>query len=497
MTSNRRDILRAVLRDDFEAFIEAVFLTLLPSGTFVPSWHISALAYVLREVAEGRCTRLAINLPPRHLKSICASVALPAWILGHDPTRSIICASYSEELAKKHARDCRLIMESSWYKALFPGTRLSRRKNTELEITTTKHGFRLTTSVGGTLTGRGADVMIIDDPIKASDGESEAARRAVNDWYDVAALNRLNDKARGAIVIAMHRLHEDDITGHAVERSKQFRVLSLPAIAEEETRIPIGPDRFHTRKAGEALSPEREDLETLARVKAEMGSRAYSAQYQQAPMPAAGNFFKASWLKTYKTPPAIENLRIIHSWDVAMTNRETADYSVGTIWGITGEHHLYLLEVVRGRWELPDLKRQVLSTAERYRPEAILIEDVSVGTALLQEMRRDNHHNFIGCKAEKDKMTRAYSTQTTFEAGNVYLPEESLWLSEFTRELLGFPSTRHDDQVDSVVQFINWQKDRRDVVVAWVPATRGQRSKWQLDDDFLQRASWMDLSRRW
>ena len=479
MTSgNSRALLRAVLRHDFEAFIEAVFQILHPGSTLVPSWHISAIAYALTEVAQGRCKRLALNLPPRHLKSICASVALPAWILGHDPTRSIICAGYSEDLAKKHARDCRQIIESPLYRDVFPGTRLSRRKNTELEITTTRQGFRLTTSVGGTLTGRGGDFLIIDDPIKASEGESQPARRAVNEWFDVSALNRLNDKATGAIVIAMHRLHEDDLTGHVLERSKRFTTLSLPSIAEEETQIPIGPNRFYLRKAREVLSPDREDLETLTEMKEEMGSRAFSAQYQQAPMPAEGNIIKDVWLKSYKYPPATDKLRIIHSWDVAMTNSLTADYSVGTVWGITGDNHFYLLDVIRGRWELPDLKRQIIAAAERQRPEAILIENVSLGTALLQDLRRGPHFNFIGCNAEKDKRTRAYSATTTIEAGKVFLPEEAPWLAELKRELLGFPNTRHDDQVDSVVQFIVWQNRSDCVIIPFVVADFYEPSKW-------------------
>ena len=177
MTSDGR-LLQALLRNDFRVFVEKVFMTLTPGQTFIRSWHLEAIAYQLERVRRGEIKRLIINMPPRSLKSIMASVAFPAFILGRDPTRRIICASYSGELAKKHSNDFRAVFDLAWYRSTFPGTRVGPFKNNETEIELTERGFRLATSVGGTLTGRGGDIIIIDDPLKPDDALSETKRSA-------------------------------------------------------------------------------------------------------------------------------------------------------------------------------------------------------------------------------------------------------------------------------------------------------------------------------
>jgi len=183
MSTFERRALSLALRYDLETFIHRAFQTIAPAQQYLLNWHIRAMAWHLEQCATGRIKRLLITLPPRHLKSICASAAFPAWVLGHDPTKRIICASYSAELAAKHARDSRGIMESTWYRSIFPQTRLSREKNAEMDFMTTRQGFRYTTSVGGTLTGRGAGLIILDDPIKPEDAMSDIRRAAVNEWY--------------------------------------------------------------------------------------------------------------------------------------------------------------------------------------------------------------------------------------------------------------------------------------------------------------------------
>src|SRR6266853_5566735 len=225
-------LLEAMLRHDFPSFVAKTFSTLCPGEIYLDNWHLECLTWRLSQTAERKRVRLIINLPPRSLKSIVASVALPAWLLGQNPSRRIIEVSYSDELARKHARDTRTILEAPWYRRAFPATRVSPRKNTETEFTTTRQGFRLATSIGGTLTGRGGDVIIIDDPIKPGDAESEAERRRVNEWYDKTLYSRLDDKEAGAIILVMQRLHEDDLTGHLIEKG-EFEVLSLSAIATE------------------------------------------------------------------------------------------------------------------------------------------------------------------------------------------------------------------------------------------------------------------------
>ena len=223
------------------------------------------MASRLEACRQGKIRRLIVNQPPRSLKSQAVSVAFVAWLLGHDPTKQVICASYGQDLADKHARDCRTLMMSDFYQRLFPQTRLSPEKQSVNEFMTTAQGFRMSTSVGGVLTGRGADVIILDDPLKPDDALSETRRNSLNEWYDNTLLSRLNNKETGIIIIVMQRVHQDDLVGHVRERGN-WEVLSLPAIAEEDEEhlieSPLGR-RWFRRKAGEALQPERESLETL------------------------------------------------------------------------------------------------------------------------------------------------------------------------------------------------------------------------------------------
>jgi hypothetical protein len=224
--------LEALLRSDFRAFVHKVFATLSPGQTYVSAWHVEAIAWRLEQVRRGEVRRLIINMPPRSLKSITASVAFPAFILGHDPSRRIICVSYSGDLTKKHSNDFRAVLEVPWYRRTFPNARTGPYKNSETEIELTARGFRLATSIGGTLTGRGGDIIIIDDPLKPDDALSETKRSAANHWFANTLLSRLDDKRTGAIVVVMQRVHMDDLTGFLLSQSDEWEVLSLPAIAE-------------------------------------------------------------------------------------------------------------------------------------------------------------------------------------------------------------------------------------------------------------------------
>ena len=255
--SDQEVVLRSILRRDLAAFVHKTFGTVSPGDSFSPNWHIEAICHELMKVLNGETKRLIISIPPRHLKSICTSVALPAWVLGQDPTRRIICVSYANELAVKHANDTRAVMASDWYANLFPATKIASQKNTETEIMTTKRGFRFSTSVGGTLTGRGGNLIIVDDPIKPADAMSDTTRERVNEWCGSTLMSRLDDKERDAIVLVMQRLHEGDLAGHLLQQGG-WKHLNLPAIAEIEERIEIGRGRHHIRQVGDLLHPARE-----------------------------------------------------------------------------------------------------------------------------------------------------------------------------------------------------------------------------------------------
>jgi hypothetical protein len=291
----------AVLRSDLGLFAERCFLELNPQAVFLPNWHIEVIAAKLAAVHAGKIQRLIINLPPRHLKSLLASIAFPAWRLGHDPSAQILCVSYAQDLADKLARDCRSIMMSPWFRRIFP-TRLAPHRHAVQEFITTRQGYRLATSTGGVLTGRGADFILVDDPLKPEEALSKARRDATNDWYANTLYSRLNDKRRGAIVIIMQRLHEDDLVGHVLGQ-EPWEVVCFPAIAEadevHEIETVWGPQRF-IRRQGEALHPARESLATLAHIRRTIGEYNFAGQYQQSPAPLGGGLVKAEWFKRYR-----------------------------------------------------------------------------------------------------------------------------------------------------------------------------------------------------
>ena len=448
----------AILRTDLAVFVRKAFGTVCPGTPFVPNWHLDALCNALTKVTMGETRRLIIEIPPRHLKSICASVALPAWLLGQDPTRQIISVCYAKDLAIKHANDCRAVMNSDWYRRVFPGTRLDPSKNTETEVMTTKRGFRMSTSVHGTLTGRGASLIIIDDPIKPADAMSAAVRERVNEWCSSTLFSRLNDKRHDAIILVMQRLHVNDLAGHLLPQGG-WEHLSLPAIAESDERIETGPGQYHIRRSGELLHPARESADVLDRIKKEMGSAAFAAQYQQSPVPPGGNMIKWNWFGWYDKKENLNYDDIIVSWDTAMKPTELSDYSVATIWGKKGDFY-YLLELIRLHLAYPELRRKVKEIYSGWLEPTILIEDAGSGTSLIQDLRAENIP-VIGIKPKGDKVMRMNAQLARLEAGAVHLPLNAPWLGDFKTEVLAFPDGAHDDQVDSMCQALSWMSRPR------------------------------------
>ncbi|MBO6718884.1 MAG: phage terminase large subunit [Rhizobiaceae bacterium] len=459
MTVTDRRVFDALLRDRLIAFTERCFSELMPAQKYHHNWHLEAIAWHLEEVAAGRIKRLIITLPPRSLKSLFASVALPAWMLGHDPHRRIICATYGRTLATDHANHFRRIMKTGWYRSLFPWMQVDPRKDTEEEVRTTAGGYRLTATVGGALTGRGGSIVIIDDAMKAADAQSEVARHNVNSWFDETLLSRLDDKRNDAIVIVMQRLHVDDLVGHVLQTGDWVH-LDLPAVGDEAVSVPIGRGRFYHREAGELLHPEREPQKVLDELRASMGSVAFSAQYQQQPVPPGGNLIKWAWFGTYAERPSKKNYtaKIVQSWDTASKSTQLADYSVG-VTALVDKDAIYILDVVRERLDYPALKKRIVREKERWNADIVLIEDKGSGQSLIQDLRADR----IVAKPiqpEGDKIVRMSACSDRIEAGAVLLPTAAPWLDEFRAELMAFPNGKHDDQADALSQLINWKRTK-------------------------------------
>jgi len=446
---------RLLLQNDFHTFLHRCFCEHNPRTPFLDNWHIAVLAAKLENVRLGRTKRLIVNLPPRYLKSHAASIAFPAWWLAHDPAAQLLCVSYGQELSDKLSRDCRTLMTSAFYESHFP-TRLSPTRAAVEEFATTGQGFRLATSVGGVVTGRGGEAIIIDDPLKPEEAVSDNARARLNDWYDNTLYSRLNNRRKGAIVIIMQRLHEDDLVGH-VMRQEEWDVVSFPAIAEADESHLVETwrgKRVFGRKAGEPLHEAREPIDELERLKRALGGYNFAGQYQQTPSPAGGGMVKRDWFLYYDAAPERFE-RIVQSWDTANKATELADYSVCTTWGVKKKHY-YLVKVLRQKLNYPELKRAVRAEAELFRPETVLIEDRASGTQLIQELINDGLYQVKKVAPEGDKVMRLHAQTAAIENGFVHLPREAPWLETYLAEMMAFPRGRHDDQVDSTAQALAW-----------------------------------------
>ena len=460
-----RDLLNALLRSDFKSFLYRCMLTLNPGAAFIPNWHIEAICHQLQRVRAGEVTRLIINLPPRYLKSLTVSVIFPAFLLGHNPQLKIFGISYANELSAKHAADFRAIVESTWYRRAFTNMRVSRAA--ESDVFTSKRGFRRSTSVNAALTGLGGDLFIIDDPQKPVDAQSETLRNGVTQWFSNTLRSRLDNKETGVIILVMQRVHLLDLTGYLTESSDEWTVLSLPAIAEADESIPLGSGKCYPRRAGEALHPTYESLSTLEKLRNEVGSDVFAAQYQQAPVPPGGAMIRKQWLRYYDVAPErTYRTKVIQSWDTAAKNGAQNDWSVCTTW-LIHEKHFYLLDVTRGRYEYPRLRETAAALAERFKPSVIMIEDASTGIALAQELRQAGTFAVRPIPVERDKIGRLYVQQAKFEAGLVLFPKAARFLAELETELLTFPQGKTDDQVDSISQALAY-KPGYDASLSWV-----------------------------
>lgn len=454
----------ALLRQDLSSFIVRAFQEVSPQTPYMHNWHIDLIASKLRQVADGKIKRLIINIPPRNLKSISASVAFPAWLLGHYPHLKIICASYAYDLAHKHALDCRQVMMSPWYQETFLNTTLSSGRLAVSDFMTTMGGGRMAVSTGGGITGRGADVLIIDDPLKPDDAPSDLMRKSANDWFDGTAYTRLNSKKDGAIIIIMQRLHLDDLVGHVMEKGG-WELLSLPAIAQEYTEHSFTTflgKRTVIRHPGEPLHGERESLETLAAIKANISEYQFYSQYQQSPVPMGGGMIKTEWLQRYEAHELPETFEmIVQSWDTASKVNNFSDYSVGITLGMKNKK-IYVLDVKRARMDFPSLRRASIELHNQYKPQTILIEDASSGIQLVQDLKEQGIYCVKPIRPEGDKQTRLFAQASLFESGKIHLPTKAHWVDDFIHELTAFPSAKFDDQVDAVSQALTYLRDRLD-----------------------------------
>jgi predicted phage terminase large subunit-like protein len=453
-------LIEEAVKINFSCFIHKCFETINPGIEYQPNWHIDLIAEKLEAVREGKIKRLIINMPPRALKSVCVSVAWPAWLLGISPTCRIIVASYSQVLSIKHSLDCRSIMESSWYKEMFPNTRLSNKHNTKSKFLTTDFGFRFATSVGGSITGEGADYLIIDDPHNPTHIHSKRQREKVKTWYEQTFATRLNDKKKGAIILVMQRLHEGDLAGILLASSKRWQHLKLPAIAKELQEFELNGKK-HVFRPGELLHSIREEIAELNDIEEELGSHNFAAQYLQEPISNHSSLLKREDIIFYNELSEFEY--IVQSWDTAIKVTSSSDYTVCTTWGVQ-QNKYYLIDMLRAKYEYSELKRTIIHQAEKYRPKLLIIEDKASGQSIIQDLVIETNIHIKKYKPVKDKITRFAATIPYFESGRILLSKNAVWVSVFLEELMAFPNSQNDDIIDSVSQFIDVIKNHKNTI---------------------------------
>lgn len=455
--SRRRDLFR---------FTWGAFEVLHGAATpFLPNWHVEAICYELGRVVDCENRNLLVTLPPRHLKTICTSIALPAFLLGRNPDAKIIIVTYSADLSNDIFVKLKQLMSSDYYRRLFPNVRY-RASGPDLKVAGYAGAVRVT-SVGGSITGFGGDYIIMDDLMKAADAESETERENVREYIRGTLLSRLNNKATGCLIAVQQRLHEDDAAAF-LKSFGTFHHLNLPAVAVERETIRIGKNKVHHREVGEILFPQNESRETLAVYRNIMSPRVFETQYQQNPIPDGGGMLDWGIFKTYDHEVTRNMFRqVVQSWDTAWSEELEADFSVCTTWGHR-EEGWYLLDLFRGQLSYNALKRRILFEHQRWRPDKILIERAGSGVSLLTELRREEKlpgSMLVPMRPVNNKEVRFAAAVSRITDGNFYLPAAAPWLAELRKECLQFPGGRHDDQVDSVSQFLTYLGERRVAVL--------------------------------
>jgi len=445
-------IVEAACRTDFLSFFQWCFHILHPGSTLNMNWHHCSIAWHLELVLRGQIKRLIIMAPPRTLKSLMTSVAFSAFLLGDNPGERIIGISHSSDLQIKFSNDFRTIVESERYQRLFPRMKLS--KNTQTEVHTSQGGYRYARSAEGSLTGIGGGFLILDDYQKPLDVVSDARRISTNANYYGTVASRTDNQHTGAVVVVGQRLHPDDHIGTLLRSAERWHALTLPAIAEKDECIPIGPGRWHFRRVGDLLHPEQQSREFLEALRSQ-DPEVYAAQYQQSPIPPGGFLIRRDQVQycdelPKRTPSSV----YLQSWDTGQKPGEMNSRSA-CLDILVQDNKYFIAHVLVGQWEYYELERRLLSRANEQKPDAILIEDAGFGTALIGLKRKELP--IIAVQPEGDKKTRLLQQMAKFTNAQVFLLKTAPGRTDLETELLSFPGGRRNDLVDALSQALSYK----------------------------------------
>lgn len=438
-------------------------LAYLDDPTWICAPHLALLNIKLMEVARGAINRLMVFLPPRHGKSTLVSQYFTAWFIGNWPDKRVILSSYEADFAATWGRKSRNILEE-YGKDIF-GVELSSDSSAanRWDIAGRKGGM-ITAGYGGAITGKGADIYIIDDPIKNPEqAHSKTVREHQDDHYKSVIRTRMEPS--GAIILILTRWNEDDLAGRRLremaEGGERWEVLSFPAIAKENDIL--------GRKPGDALFPQRYPVEALLNIKKSIGAYWWAALYDQDPRPDEGNIFKRQWWKYYKSSDVKPEdfTRIIQSWDMAFKDTAASCYVSGQVWGEKGADK-YLLDQKRDKLDFVATLEAFQMLSKKWpRSSAKLVEDKANGPAVIASLRH-KISGIIPVTPHGSKEARAHAITPYIEAGNIYLPQDARWIDDFVNECSAFPNAAYNDQVDSMTQALDYLTRHGDLKVVWL-----------------------------
>lgn len=450
---DRNEIGRAVMRKHFYHFLTYAFEQIHPATPLSVQPYLEAFCFQLEACARHECRRLVVNMPPRQLKSFTL-VCLQAWMLGHDPGLQIVTVAYGEELSRTQTEWFRRIVRAPWYRNLFPAMRIAERRDRIEEIGTTQGGARRAASIGGTLTGLGGDVIFCDDLMKGQDAYSHVHREVVDRFVHEVLLTRFNNPAEGVLIAALQRLHSDDVSVTLLGL-EGVRHLVLPAIATLPATYDLIAGRVWNREEGDLLDPVRAPQHVLDEIRLRR-PMVFAAQYQQAPESDSTRMLDLNQMRFVATTPDWERMLVrVQFWDTAQEVDTQNDWSVGTCWGFH-DGVWYLLDLVRGKWSFPDLKRMVGAFSARWSADRVYIEYASSGPQIVQQFNSEGRRDVLGRKVLEPKLIRFYTSTGFLLSEKVAIHDGQAWTNDFRRELGAFPQADHDDIADSVSLFANF-----------------------------------------
>lgn len=506
---------RKVYEDSFYEFVKRAFKVLEPSTIFSDSPFIKEICNQLeKEIKrfpaqkkkglskkkkkamkpEDKDRDIVINIPPRSLKSFICSICFPAWGWTKRPYLKFVCSSYSKELSADLARDCRTLIESTWYQSNWgdvdflnrtrPIVKLLISQKSKVNFGNTEGGKRFSTSVGGTATGFGGDFVICDDLQNQKQSNSESARKDAWEHYTKTLSSRLNQPKTGSFIIVQQRLHEEDITGklkgeslpqetpeeitaknkHLIKFHRKYRYICLPADLtqpeNEELLFPKDLKKLYTNKY---LSPKRLGIEELSNLQSMLGSYEYAGQYNQSPAPFTGGIVKVNWLKKYVDIPNTKNLLRYFSIDLPFDddkkskNPDSVDYAAIGVYAVNGRYN-YKIDSINQKWDIIRQQSEILKLWKKYRPHGILIENAANGPALIKLLQDKGIPGVITiARPSVSKTVRLTSVLPKIEAGELWFPANAPWVPGNVKQLTKFPNVKHDDIVDETVQFLIWR----------------------------------------